>query len=314
MVVIGAFALVGCKDPETMTTTGDTKGDPSTTSMTSGSTTDATSGSTGDGSGSDSMSAGTTMGGETTTTAGETTTTAGSTTGCSFISCKDGGGPNTNECDVWAQDCPDGEKCMPWANDGGGSWNALKCSPVGPNPGQSGDVCTVEGNAVSGVDSCDLGLLCWYVDENNEGSCLDQCTGSEEEPVCPANTVCDVTNMGVLTLCLPTCDPLLVNCKDGEICFYSNLAGNFICDFDGSGEMGAYGDPCEFINVCDPGLFCASPEAVPGCNAGGCCSEYCDLNEPNTCAGKDEGQECLPWFEMGSAPPGLDHVGACVIP
>ncbi len=308
MVVIGAFALVGCKDPETMTTTGDTKGDTkgssTTDAGTEGSTTDATA-TTGDSASGTESEGGSTSG---------STGTTGDTTGCSFISCKDGGGPDTNECDIWAQDCPLGEKCMPWANDGGGSWNALKCSPIEPNPGQSGDVCTAVGGAVSGVDTCDLGLLCWYVDENDQGSCLDQCTGSEEDPICPANTVCDVTNMGVLTLCLPTCDPLLVNCKDGEICFYSNVAGSFICDFDGSGEMGAYGDPCEFINVCDPGLFCANPDNVPDCMAGGCCSEYCDINEPNTCAGKDGGQMCEAWFEMGSAPPGLEHVGACVIP
>src|SRR5689334_12336786 len=26
-------------------------------------------------------------------------------------------------CDEWAQDCPEGEKCMPWANDGSMAWN-----------------------------------------------------------------------------------------------------------------------------------------------------------------------------------------------
>ena len=125
---------------------------------------------------------------------------------------------------------------------------------------------------VSGVDTCDKGLLCWYVNEENIGSCIDQCTGTEDAPMCPSGTVCDVTNDGVLTLCLPTCDPLLVDCPGDQICFYSSLAGDFICDFDGSGEAGAYGDPCEYINVCDPGLFCANPENVPGCQAGGCCS------------------------------------------
>ncbi len=304
MVALGAFTLVGCKDPETTTTTGDSNTMSSTTVMTTTASTSegssgtaATTGSSSEGSNSDS----------------EGSSSGGETTGCSFIDCKDGGTPDTNECDIWAQDCPEGEKCMPWANDGGGSWNALKCSPIGPNPGQSGDECTVEGSAVSGIDSCDLGLLCWFVDDMNMGSCLDQCTGSVDAAMCPGGTVCDITNEGVLTLCLPTCDPLLVNCKDGEICFYSGQAGNFICDFDGSGEAGAYGDPCEFINVCDPGLFCANPDAVPGCNANGCCSEYCDLNEPNTCAGMDDGQECVAWFEM-DAPPGLDHVGACAIP
>jgi hypothetical protein len=218
-----------------------------------------------------------------------------------------------NECDIWLQDCPDGQKCMPWANDGGGSWNATTCSPVDAMPGQSGDECTVEGSAVSGVDSCDKGLLCWYVDENNIGSCLDMCTGSAENAMCPSGSVCDITNDGVLILCLPTCDPLLTDCPDSQICFFSAQANDFICDFDASGEEGQYGDPCEYINVCDPGLFCANPDAVPNCQAGGCCSEYCDLTEPNTCSGADGGQECVPWFES-DPPPGLENVGACAIP
>src|SRR5262245_15971404 len=45
--------------------------------------------------------------------------------GAMFVERPDGGG--SNECDVWAQDCPPGEKCMPWANDGGSSWNSLRC-------------------------------------------------------------------------------------------------------------------------------------------------------------------------------------------
>jgi len=307
LLFAGAVALVGCKDPETMTTT--TQGATSTTGDSGTSTTD-------DGSATDNPTGTSTATGGSESATGTTTgsdTTGTETTGCTFLSCMDGGAPDTNECDIWAQDCPDGEKCMPWANDGGGSWNALKCSPVDANPGQSGDECVAEGGGVSGVDNCDLGLLCWYVNEENIGSCIDQCTGTEDAPMCPSGTVCDVTNEGVLTLCLPTCDPLLVDCPGDQICFYSNLAGDFICDFDASGEMGAYGDPCEYINVCDPGLFCANPENVPGCQAGGCCSEYCDINEGNTCSGQDMGQDCVPWFEM-DAPPGLEHVGACVVP
>ncbi len=59
------------------------------------------------------------------------------------------------ECDVWTQDCPEGQKCMPWANDGNTTWNATKCSPVDPNPGQPGDSCISEDFGYSGVDDCD---------------------------------------------------------------------------------------------------------------------------------------------------------------
>ncbi|MEX1364969.1 MAG: hypothetical protein AB1Z98_17710, partial [Nannocystaceae bacterium] len=45
--------------------------------------------------------------------------------GCSFIGCNDV--PPPPQCSLFAQDCPDGEKCMPWANDGGDAWNATIC-------------------------------------------------------------------------------------------------------------------------------------------------------------------------------------------
>lgn len=250
------------------------------------------------------------------TTGATTSGTTGTTGGCQgFICTPDGGGGGgVMECDVWTQDCPPGQKCMPWADDGSGSWNATKCSPVDANPGQEGDPCTVEGSAVSGIDDCDVGLLCWYFDENNNGSCIDMCKGTPDAPTCDMGQVCDVSNDGVLILCLNTCDPLITDCPAGQICFAAQSGTDFICDFDASGEMGMYGDPCEYINVCDPGLFCADAAAVPGCEASGCCSPYCNLMEPNTCPGMAMGQECVPWYPEGMAPPGQENIGACAVP
>src|SRR5262245_46725118 len=57
-----------------------------------------------------------------------------------FIQDPDGGGVSI-ECDAWAMDCPRGEKCMPWANDGGSEWNATRCSPLDPDPAHPGDQC-----------------------------------------------------------------------------------------------------------------------------------------------------------------------------
>jgi hypothetical protein len=90
------------------------------------------------------------------------------------------------------------------------------------------------------------------------------------------------------------------------------------CGPDASGDGGVYGDPCEYDNVCDPGLYCAPAEAVPGCQGSiGCCSEWCDTTaqNPNSqCSGEAGGQECVPFFDMGNAPPGFDDVGVCAIP
>ncbi|HWB79773.1 MAG TPA: ribulose phosphate epimerase [Nannocystaceae bacterium] len=254
---------------------------------------------------------------EDTSTGGDDTTGNGTMTGVGFITPPDGGGVNI-ECDIWAQDCPEGEKCMPWANDGGNAWNATRCSPLDPAPASVGDECTVEGSGVSGIDNCEVSSMCWNVDpETNIGTCIAFCMGSEANPVCEnPGASCSILNVGTLILCLPNCDPLLQDCNEGEGCYPTNDI--FSCVPDAGGEQGAYGEGCEFLNVCDPGLFCANPAGVPNCQGSiGCCSSFCDTTDPNAtmnCPGNSGGQECVPWFEEGQAPPGYENLGACVIP
>lgn len=237
--------------------------------------------------------------------------TGGSTAG--FIVMPDGGG-HVNECDIWKQDCPEGKKCMPYADDGGSSWNATKCSDIDAQPGQIGDECQAEGSGVSGDDNCDIGTMCWFLDAENKGTCVELCQGSADAPTCSGDKICDESNEGVIIVCLDTCDPLAQSCPENQICFFDGV-DTFICDFDASGEMGKYGDPCAYINVCDYGLFCANPETVPDCPPdNGCCSPYCNIMEPNTCPGAPM-QECVPWYGEGQpTPPGQENVGACAIP
>jgi hypothetical protein len=240
--------------------------------------------------------------------------------GVVFLLEPDGGGVSF-ECDLFAQDCPDGEKCMPWANDGGGAWNATRCSPVDDNPGQAGDECSVEGSGTSGIDSCDLGVMCWDVDqETNMGTCVAMCTGDTANPICEdPDTTCSIANDGAIVLCLPVCDPILQDCAEGQACY--PVAEDWVCGPDASGDTGVYGDPCEFINVCDPGYICLDPSTVPAgeaCEgAGGCCTAVCDLTDPMgdaQCEGAAGGQTCEPWYTEGNAPPGYEDVGACVLP
>lgn len=240
----------------------------------------------------------------------------GDSSGSVFIEDPDGGGV-AFECDLFAQDCPEGEKCMPWANDGG-TWNATRCSPIMENPGQPGDECTVEGNSATGIDSCDIAMQCWDVDpKTNTGVCVAMCTGDESNPICEdPDTTCSIANDGAIVLCLPVCDPIIQDCVDGQACY--PIAEDWVCGPDASGEMGVYGDPCEFINVCDPGLICDIPEATPGCvGALGCCTEVCDLTDPAgnaQCQGEAQGQECIPWYPPEATPPGYEDVGTCTIP
>lgn len=232
--------------------------------------------------------------------------------------CPPDGGGTRLECDIWAQDCPEGEKCMPWANDGGGSWNATRCSPLDPSPRRVGEPCTVEGSGVSGIDDCELGSMCWGVDaETNQGVCVAFCDGNLSSPICKdPTTECLVANDGVLILCLPSCDPLLGGCGEAEGC-YPNESGGFFCVPDASGDNGEHGDPCDYLNDCDPGLLCVAPERVFDCFGVGCCTEACDLEaeDPNAaCSGFANGEVCTAYFAPGQPPPDLDHLGVCIVP
>jgi hypothetical protein len=219
------------------------------------------------------------------------------------------------DCDPYAQDCPAGEKCTPWANDGGNSWNSTHCWAVAEAPAQLGDACVVEGSGVSGVDDCDVGLMCWAVDpETNMGTCIELCGCGPDAPTCSGGgTVCTISNAGVLPICLPTCDPLDPSvCADGQGCYRSG--DTFMCAPDASGTDGSLGDPCAYINTCDPGLFCASADFVPGCfSTSGCCTEFCDLDEANDCT--IPGTECVPAFVPGTEPePCHTDTGVCAAP
>lgn len=234
-----------------------------------------------------------------------------------FLVAPDGGSclVNCSQCNPFTQDCPEGNKCSPWANDGGTSWNATKCVPIDPDPDQPGDPCTVQVSGTSGIDSCDLHSMCWDVDVDTLiGHCVPFCTGSPENTICPDGLTCIVANEGNLPICLPSCDPLQQDCAPGDVCISHPNEPGFVCIFDGSGDEGQSFDACDFANECDPGLLCNQPTAASECDfeAQGCCLPFCDLSLPVDCPGAM--QTCQPAFEMGTAPEGLENVGFCALP
>jgi len=218
------------------------------------------------------------------------------------------------ECDPFVQDCPVGEKCMPWADDGAGVWNATRCSPVDPDPNAPGEPCTVEGSGTSGLDSCDVGVMCFDVDpETNEGTCVAMCTGSPADPLCAEpEEACLIANDGVLVLCLDTCNPLEPACEPGTECYPSPTSDAFLCLPD-SGE-GEYGAPCEFTSACAPGHACLDGSVFPACAEASCCTPFCDITAGLPCPDDALGVTCQPWYEDGMAPPGYENVGACTLP
>lgn len=289
-------------DPDTSTT--DTTNLTTTTSTSSTSTTTTT----------------TTSPASTSTTAVDPTTTSPTDDSQTFIIIDDfvcltrGARCSMIECDTWAQDCPDGDKCTPYADDGGSSYNNKKCVPVDRDPDHPGEPCTVEALS-SGVDSCDQGSMCWDVDAGTlTGTCAPFCTGSPDDPICPPDRTCLQANDGVLAICLSACDPLAIACPPTDVCVANPGADDFICVIDASADEGQPFDPCEFINACDPGLACVNSSAASECDplAAGCCSPYCDITLPPNCPGAM--QTCLPWFDPGTAPPEHANVGFCSLP
>lgn len=232
------------------------------------------------------------------------------------FSCLAAPGPRSarcSQCDLFSQDCPEGHKCVAYADDGGEQLNNNKCVPLDPDPDHVGEPCTVEGNPTSGIDSCDRETACWKVDADTlTGTCVAFCGGSPEAPQCAAGTTCGIFNDGTIALCLATCDPLAQDCQADEVCIASTSTDAFLCTTDASGDAGAVFDACTSINACDPGLLCVPPSSAAGCDqdAAGCCTPWCDTTLPPNCPEPE--QLCQPFF--ADPPPELMHIGVCSLP
>lgn len=231
---------------------------------------------------------------------------------CPF-GCEEGGGGISFECDVLAQDCPKAEKCSPWANDGWDAWNATRCSPQAREPAASGEPCSVLGSATSGIDTCDIGSMCWNVDPVTlEGVCAPMCTLAGEELLCDdPDSRCVLTNEGAIALCLRECDPLQPSCASDEQCVTGPDERLWFCA-PLQDAPAAPGQPCEYLNVCEAGAVCVSLlTALPGSDcegSPGCCAAVCELGGASSCPA---GTECAVWYEPGLAPPGLEGLGLC---
>ncbi len=313
-VRVFCLSLLACGAPSDATT-------EATTEIASGAASSGSSGSPTGSTGSTGTTGSTTTGGSTGTTG--STTTGGSTflgstdpTDATFLGDLDL--PCVLECDPWIVDscCVPDQKCVPYIAGGGGAWDAVKCVMLDRDPVPVGAPCTSGGSA-SGIDDCELGAICWHVDQDTlKGTCVAQCKGNADAPDCShvPGTHCMVANDYVINLCLPPCDPLVQDCPIDETCIPGPEDPDvFVCAIDASGDEGQAFDPCAWANVCDLGLYCGEPEAASECDPDepGCCLAFCDIDDP-LCPGVD--QQCVPWFEPGAAPMGLEKLGGCALP
>ncbi len=122
--------------------------------------------------------------------------------------------------------------------------------------------------------------------------------------------------------CTPICDPLQLTCPSGSSCQFQKSAagfgegGEFVCAQTIAAQD--QGGPCLDDWQCSDGLSCVLAEQVSGCEAGSCCTPYCDLQGPDTCPDPLT-QECIAlaglWGEYPEEPgPEFAHIGACVVP
>ena len=245
------------------------------------------------------------------------TETAGTTDDCPFV-CDPDLPEEPGLCDIFTQDCPEGQKCESVDMDGDGAWDTNTCVPI-MGDAVAGEPCTAEG--ASGIDTCAKGYVCWHVDENGDGLCVPHCTGSYENPMCEECTSCVIGQDGILVMCLSGCDPLADDCVGSQVCVGDPNSDGFVCVLDASGGMAPAGTPCEFANVCNPGTMCADAEAVPhpACEGAlGCCTPFCDYEQPGgACDGLAEevpGIECVPYHEDPDPDSCTGAVGVCVVP
>jgi hypothetical protein len=212
---------------------------------------------------------------------------------------------SSGPCDPWKQDCPAGEKCVPYVYDqNGGGWDANKCVPIlgGLGPGKA---CQYTGTFES-HDDCDGSSFCWEV-SGEGGTCRAFCEGNADLPGCAEGKACLVANEEVINLCVDACHPLTQNCNANLGCYWSGSV--FVCVVVGGD--GSEDQPCSFINDCTPGLACLDSQLLPGCAGTACCTPWCDVGLQGPCA---QGKACIPWFDAGLAPPGYENVGICAVP
>lgn len=276
----------------------------------------------------DSSSATTTTGGGSstdgaTTPAGSSTTdgTTGETSddsGGAFISTTDAGGNDYLECDVWEQDCPAGEKCLPWTHDPNddGCCDGTKCVPLADDPGAIGEACTVDGEFPRATDDCAVAAICQLVEPGTDtGTCIGLCRGDIAVPWCedPDAQCIAYADGGIFYPCVPRCDPLANDCPGQAGCTADGHFGP-VCNYADGSRL--EGEPCETAFYCAAGLACLDSsiwtdgEGTCQDGSGDCCVAWCDLTAPNDCPDAAGGQQCLPWPTSGATP----NLGHCAYP
>lgn len=228
-----------------------------------------------------------------------------------FIPDPDDGQQTT--CDMFTQDCPEGEKCVPDFS----GWGDFRCVPVQGDKGV-GESCSYAGGEL-GTDDCDGDSHCWRVDRDGVGTCVPFCGGTPEDPGdCGSAPGCDGYDCHVygqvgIPICEPRCDALAQDCPAGQSCSL-DWGGQFVCWI--VDQPVAVGDVCEYINQCPAGSLCVDGALLPDCPQGSaCCAPVCDLADPDAAAidcAPLPGSACVDMLDAQDV--GCGQVGLCGAP
>ncbi len=212
--------------------------------------------------------------------------------------------PDPPACDLFAQDCPPGEKCSFFSEDIHRSPPIEKCVPVAPNPRQPDELCHFNEPGM-GLDDCAPGSYCLPYSSDGAGasSCVALCA-AETYTCADDEHLCILLNEGTFW-CNFNCHPLLQDCAEALACSILECLPASPGFFDR-----LPGAPCSSAE-CVPKSICVPAELVPGCDDELCCTELCDLEAPAPCA--LPGQSCqLPPEDWNPILPA--DVGLCMLP
>jgi hypothetical protein len=213
---------------------------------------------------------------------------SGSADSGTFIVDPDWGGlcSTLSVCDLWAQDCPEGSKCVAKDGDGDGDGDLEgcaypSCEELSPDPLPRGSTCTMPDGPWSGADECEIGDFCWGVDpETLEGVCVSNCGGSEANPLCDDGLTCFMGWSGLVTACIRGCDALAPECATGTSCTTKDGDAS-VCLPDVFGVPATQAAGCDYSVGCGEGFGCVLAAQVADCeDAGSCCTALCDPAAP----------------------------------
>jgi hypothetical protein len=208
-------------------------------------------------------------------------------------------------CDTFAQDCPDGEKCVPGPNRGG-SCNPQSCREVVGDK-QPSEPCSLVDNS----DDCGESSWCYpgRFEDDSPAVCIEFCLGTADDASCSnPDEVCviDTASYDGELGCRPRCNPLAPEgCLADEVCTIGTSEQKDFGCLIANAELAA-GAVCNHDQDCAAGL-CLDADELPDCGTVRCCSSFCDVLAPDC----PDGSECVA-IELADNPEST--VGVCRIP